>query len=1012
MQATSSNDPFYNRNYGFHPDDNTDHSSNEKRVIFADKEYTPLPEQKKLIDRNILDDKRSSANMLNEITKTEEEFWDSPFEEILRGEFSEFDKWKKTRNRGQAFVMRTYYTRLILHNWFYIGLVVLFLIISLFLTNIRLACCNNSGDIGVDIVILVTIIFFLFDFICNVLGSVDYIISFDFWSDFASIGVMIFDLSWVRNDIFLIGFTTLKVGAIAFYYIVDIVRLVRITKFIKLFFLQKYTRHFQYFMKFYEIDEEAARGLAGDLIKEQADLYDEDPGRVSRTRPISEFKARSASVASRKKKSNEAEGQGEIVGGFSAKAKLKNLNKRKRKYKTSRISHRILYLATKRIMVTIILLFIIIPLMSFKFYFPTVFSIENDLLLLQANNQQIAVSYINNNMGQFYSDNKIPLINITWNGLVNIANSDSSYLRPAEIMTVSSDSTNRYVISVSTRYYARLQAILNILRVIFILIFYFHRLYSFEKHANEQIMTPIDRLLDRVRLMAKNPSQALLLTGEYREMKNSDLIIIEDVIQKIAYLLVLGFGEAGNSILSKVLTISKDLSVDYLGKPNTVFAIFGFCDIRNFTDVTEILVDDVLNFVNAIAKIVHTEVSENQGGANKNIGDAFLVVWRLKGKDKSDVDKFTRASQSFDQAEKIRRTYLMFERNGTFDQNVQDNDLSGFGDFDPETLQQKHFNNLNNSSIAELSLISFLRIMAQLVINPVIRKYNANKRLNKGLPGYKVNLGFGLHAGSAIEGAIGSTLKIDMSYLSANVNMAPRLEGLTKVYKVPLLFTSSLYNMFTTESLRHICRRVDKVYLTGTSDFYELYTVDVFVPDLELALKEGLVKDFDKYDIVISGQEDMELEDFSNYEQQNGNNLKSDKDIRLENITDSYLSNEKKLEYSLIQSVIKKQNEEEDYIDYKDIQRMWEFLISDKPTSILVGENARESVKTTRNEMTKMYANALDLYIEQNWDSARVVFEKLMEVSGKDVKFSGVYDYMKGCDFQVPEDFNQARQTD
>ena len=45
---------------------------------------------------------------------------------------------------------------------------------------------------------------------------------------------------------------------------------------------------------------------------------------------------------------------------------------------------------------------------------------------------------------------------------------------------------------------------------------------------------------------------------------------------------------------------------------------------------------------------------------------------------------------------------------------------------------------------------------------------------------YKVKIGFGLHIGWSIEGAIGSEFKIDASYLSPNVNMASRLEAATK----------------------------------------------------------------------------------------------------------------------------------------------------------------------------------------------------------------------------------------
>jgi class 3 adenylate cyclase len=57
-------------------------------------------------------------------------------------------------------------------------------------------------------------------------------------------------------------------------------------------------------------------------------------------------------------------------------------------------------------------------------------------------------------------------------------------------------------------------------------------------------------------------------------------------------------------------------------------ACFGFCDIRNFTDATECLQEDVMMFVNKIADVVHNKVVQHQGFPNKNIGDAFLIVWK------------------------------------------------------------------------------------------------------------------------------------------------------------------------------------------------------------------------------------------------------------------------------------------------------------------------------------------------------------------------------------------------
>ena len=54
-------------------------------------------------------------------------------------------------------------------------------------------------------------------------------------------------------------------------------------------------------------------------------------------------------------------------------------------------------------------------------------------------------------------------------------------------------------------------------------------------------------------------------------------------------------------------------------------------------------------------------------------------------------------------------------------------------------------------------------------------------------------MGYGLNLGWAIEGAIGSSLKIDASYLSPNVNMASRLEAATMHYKTDILLSDKLY---------------------------------------------------------------------------------------------------------------------------------------------------------------------------------------------------------------------------
>lgn len=68
------------------------------------------------------------------------------------------------------------------------------------------------------------------------------------------------------------------------------------------------------------------------------------------------------------------------------------------------------------------------------------------------------------------------------------------------------------------------------------------------------------------------------------------------MIVKIGALLAVGFGEAGSEIIAK--NIENHGAVNAVLQGKKIMAVFGFCDIRNFTDATEVLQTKVMNFVN------------------------------------------------------------------------------------------------------------------------------------------------------------------------------------------------------------------------------------------------------------------------------------------------------------------------------------------------------------------------------------------------------------------------------
>ena len=86
-------------------------------------------------------------------------------------------------------------------------------------------------------------------------------------------------------------------------------------------------------------------------------------------------------------------------------------------------------------------------------------------------------------------------------------------------------------------------------------------------------------------------------------------------------------------------------------------------------------------------------------------------------------------------------------------------------------------------------------------------------------------MGFGLHAGWAIEGAVGSLQKVDATYLSPHVNMAARLETSSKQYGVPLLASQDFYDLMSNEG-QSVMRRLDVVTVKGSEVPIGIYTYD------------------------------------------------------------------------------------------------------------------------------------------------------------------------------------------
>ena len=300
-----------------------------------------------------------------------------------------------------------------------------------------------------------------------------------------------------------------------------------------------------------------------------------------------------------------------------------------------------------------------------------------------------------------------------------------------------------------------------------------------------------------------------------------------------------------------------------------MLAIFGFCDIRRFTDATECLKEDVMMYVNEIAAIVHSNVAICDGNPNKNIGDAFLLVWRLPGDhmDGDDLFHMNEAQPPVNRpplsvvrqrkaaavgASQTEREYAReCERKEVYESLLDRAKKAGASC--PPILRDIHPNVRQQVSIlADKALVSFLRIIVEIAASEEIRRYANHPRIQAAFGSdFEVTLGFGLHCGWAIEGPIGSRYKIDASYLSPHVNLSETLQDATKVYGCPLLMSGEFYSLLSPYLKAH-CRRLDVVRVSGREAPMNLYAFDIHPGSLDAIISDRTPNGYDAENDAIN----------------------------------------------------------------------------------------------------------------------------------------------------------------
>ena len=112
-------------------------------------------------------------------------------------------------------------------------------------------------------------------------------------------------------------------------------------------------------------------------------------------------------------------------------------------------------------------------------------------------------------------------------------------------------------------------------------------------------------------------------------------------------------------------------------------------------------------------------------------------------------------------------------------------------------------------------------VRAAVQMLEALRDYNSERRARGDRP---INIGIGLHTGLIRLGTIGEHNRMDGTVIGDAVNLAARIEGITKVYGVQCLISEDAYRTLRNQE-NYAIRRLDKVRVKGKTRPVTIYEV-------------------------------------------------------------------------------------------------------------------------------------------------------------------------------------------
>jgi two-component system sensor histidine kinase ChiS len=329
-------------------------------------------------------------------------------------------------------------------------------------------------------------------------------------------------------------------------------------------------------------------------------------------------------------------------------------------------------------------------------------------------------------------------------------------------------------------------------------------------------------------VLAEHPDVAMILLDVVMEEQDSGLQfarhVREEAKQKFARI-ILRTGQPGNAPEERVI-IDYDIN-DYKAKTEltasrlfttVISALRSFRDLRNLEDTRK----QVEEYAEAAGHFVPHEFlkrMDKKSILEVKVGDCVKLDMAILF---SDIRQFTTLSESMEPHEtfKFLNSYIQkmepsINRNGGFiDKYIGDAIMALF-------------------DTADHAVMSSIEMLKE------IYTYNEG-RVRAGYT--PIEIGIGINTGPLMLGTIGGSMRMQETVISDAVNLASRIEHLTKTYSTPLLISEqTLWEI--EDSTKYCIRYVDRVQVKGISEpavVHEVFDADPDdIKELKLATEQA-----------------------------------------------------------------------------------------------------------------------------------------------------------------------------